>query len=107
MFTKNNLLLVDLLPQGQSFNSDIFILNMLTPTLMEFMKNYKRAHMKLHVDNCRVHNSKKTKNWLEENVVIKVPHLPYSHDLAPCDYFLFGYIKEKLIGLYSPSAGSC
>lgn len=43
MFTKNNLLLVDLLPQGQSFNSDYFILNVLTPTLIEFRKNYKRV----------------------------------------------------------------
>lgn len=99
MFTKNKLLLIDLLPQGQSFNSDYFILNVLTPTLMEFRKDYKRVHMKLHVDNCRVHNSKKTKNWLDENKIIRVPHPPYSPDLAPCDYFLFGYIKEKLIGL--------
>ena len=57
--------------------------------------------MKLHVDNCCVHNSKKTKNWLEENEVIKVPHPPYIPDLALCYYFLFGYIKVKLNGLSS------
>jgi hypothetical protein len=25
-------------------------------------------------------------------------HPPYSPDLAPCDFFLFGYIKGKLVG---------
>ena len=42
---------------------------------------------------------KKPKNWLDENKIIRVPHPPYSPDLSPCDYVLFGYIKEKLIGL--------
>jgi hypothetical protein len=27
-----------------------------------------------------------------------IPHPPYSPDLAPCDYFLFPYIKLKLKG---------
>jgi hypothetical protein len=26
------------------------------------------------------------------------PHSPYSPDLAPSDFFLFGYVKEKLMG---------
>lgn len=61
MFTKNNLLLVDFMLQMQSFNSYYFELNVFTPTLMEFRKNYNKVHMELHVVNCRVHNSKKTK----------------------------------------------
>jgi hypothetical protein len=28
----------------------------------------------------------------------QVPHLPYSPDLAPSDFFLSGYVKEKLMG---------
>ena len=27
-----------------------------------------------------------------------VPHLPYSLDLAPCDFWLFPKLKEKLAG---------
>ena len=27
-----------------------------------------------------------------------VPHLPYSPDLAPCDFWLFPKLKEKLRG---------
>jgi hypothetical protein len=26
------------------------------------------------------------------------PHPPYSPDLAPSDFFLFGYIKQKITG---------
>jgi hypothetical protein len=28
----------------------------------------------------------------------KAPHLPYSPDLAPSDFFPFGYVKGKLMG---------
>jgi hypothetical protein len=26
----------------------------------------------------------------------RAPYLPYSPDLAPCDFYLFGYIKGRL-----------
>jgi hypothetical protein len=32
------------------------------------------------------------------------PHLPYSPDLAPSDFFLFGYVKGMLMGYQSGSA---
>ena len=28
----------------------------------------------------------------------RAPHPPYSPDLAPSDFFLFGFIKSKLLG---------
>jgi hypothetical protein len=28
----------------------------------------------------------------------RMPHPPYSPDLAPCDFFLFGYLKQELAG---------
>jgi hypothetical protein len=35
---------------------------------------------------------------IEELGFILVPQLPYSPDLAPCDFFLFGYLKQHLEG---------
>jgi hypothetical protein len=35
---------------------------------------------------------------IEELRFILVPQPPYSHDLAPCDLFLFGYLKQHLEG---------
>jgi hypothetical protein len=26
----------------------------------------------------------------------RAPHPPYSPDLAPCDFYLFGYVKDRL-----------
>jgi hypothetical protein len=31
----------------------------------------------------------------------QAPHLPYSPDLAPSDFFLFGYVKQKLMGYHA------
>jgi hypothetical protein len=31
------------------------------------------------------------------------PHPPYSPDLAPLDFFLFGYVKGKLMGYHAGS----
>jgi histone-lysine N-methyltransferase SETMAR len=28
----------------------------------------------------------------------RMEHSPYSPDLAPCDFFFFGYVKVKLVG---------
>ena len=35
---------------------------------------------------------------MELNGLNKVPHPPYSPDIAPSDFFLFGYTKDKLQG---------
>jgi hypothetical protein len=35
---------------------------------------------------------------MEENGLRTAPHPPYSPDLAPSDFFLFGYVKRALQG---------
>ena len=35
---------------------------------------------------------------MQLSVFQRAPHPPYSPDLAPSDFFLFGYVKEKLGG---------
>jgi hypothetical protein len=37
---------------------------------------------------------------IEQPDFILVPQPPYFHDLAPCDFFLFGYLKQHLEGKY-------
>ncbi len=37
--------------------------------------------------------------WLAAHGVQVIRHPPYSPDLAPADFFLFGRVKEKLTGL--------
>ena len=52
----------------------------------------------LHLDNCRVHNSQYSQTEIKELGFKRAPHPPYSPDIAPSDFFLFGYVKEQLKG---------
>jgi hypothetical protein len=38
-------------------------------------------------------------NFCEENGLWLAPHPPYSPYLAPTDFLLFGYVKERLKGM--------
>ena len=35
---------------------------------------------------------------MDELGLLRLPHPPYSPDLAPSDFFLFGFLKNKLMG---------
>jgi hypothetical protein len=35
-------------------------------------------------------------NFMEQNRMENMPHLPYSHDLVPCNFFLFPLVKKRL-----------
>jgi hypothetical protein len=38
------------------------------------------------------------RDYIGLNRMKRAPHLPYSPDLALSDFFLFGYVKGKLVG---------
>ena len=52
----------------------------------------------LHMENCRVHNSKMTQTFCDHNGIIRTPHPTYSLDIAPSDFYLFALVKENLKG---------
>ena len=54
--------------------------------------------MLFHQDNARPHTAKKTLELIEKFGWEVVPHLPYSPDLEPSDYHLFGPLKNHLRG---------
>jgi hypothetical protein len=39
-----------------------------------------------------------SRDYIGLNRMKQAPHSPISPDLAPSDFFLFGYVKEKLLG---------
>ena len=91
----------DDLPEGEHYNSTYFIEHVLRP--LEEQKDQiwpTRGKHKiwLHLDNCKVHNSKATQKEMELSTFKRAPYPPYSPDLAPSDFFLFGTVKEKLRG---------
>jgi transposase len=42
-------------------------------------------------------------NFCEETGLRLAPHSPYSPDLAPSHFFLFGYVKKRLKRMVFPS----
>lgn len=97
----NGFFIVDFLPFGQSYNSEYFISNILEP-LSEKRPNIwrgsKTKKIWLHLDNSKVHNSKLSFSKYEIFGFKRPPQPPYSPDVAPSDFYLFGYLDEKLKG---------
>jgi hypothetical protein len=78
-------------------NSQFFVetvLPSIKKKLAECRPKLRTTAAHLHVDNAKPHTSKMSIENIEELGFILVPQSPYSLDLAPCDFFLFGYLKQ-------------
>jgi transposase len=92
---------------GESFNAEYFVRDImhrihLLPIVSIAHEQTKR--FVLHMDNAPIHHSKVPKAKLSQMPVHLAPHPPYSPDLAPSDFLLFGYLKAKLFGCEFESA---
>ena len=95
------------LPNDKKFNSSFFsgfffffvnfpeVLDELDEDLAKRRPKLRSKGIKLHIDNARPHS---VQDKLDKLGISRLPHPPYSPDLAPSDFFLFGYLKNKLIG---------
>lgn len=85
-------------------NSEYFISNVLVPiTKCDAYMMAKKENKKftLHMNNCKVHKSKKILAFLNAHGIYIAPHPPYSPDLDESDFFLFGAQKILLKFLIS------
>ena len=88
-------------PTGQTVNKEYYV-----EVLREFKKRFLRkrpalfklAQWHFHKDNAPVHNSIFVTDYLTKMGINTVPQLPYSPNLASCDFWLFPKLKEKLRG---------
>ena len=86
-------------PTGQTVNKEYHV-----EVLREFRKRFRQKRSALfksgqwHIqqDNAPVHNSILVIDYLTKMGIKTVPHPLYSPDLAPCDFWLFPKLKEKL-----------
>lgn len=82
-----------------TMDSDCYIKNCLGPAFDEVRRQRPSSGLRgilLHHDNAKIHVSKMTRSYIEDQGVTEIDHPPYSPDLAPCDYWLFDYIKQRL-----------
>lgn len=92
---------LDMLPHDTAFNSEYFINNIVTEFVScKAVQRVRTSHRKvwLYLDNCKGYNSKESNECFKANNIHRPPHPPYSPDIAPSDFFLYGYTKDKLKG---------
>ena len=89
-------------PKGQNVNATYYSETALTSVMknLEKMKPSRLALRKVHLhhDNASSHTAVKTRQFLEASNLQLIDHPPYSPDLAPCDFWLFPKLSEKLAG---------
>jgi histone-lysine N-methyltransferase SETMAR len=93
--------LLDLVPSQCTFNAEYFVEHVIAPLVQRAFpqrRNQYTPRPNVHLDNCRVHFSKATEQFLIENQLPHVPHPPYSPDLAPSGFWLFERIRTGLAG---------
>jgi transposase len=94
--------LIVALPKGRVFNAEYYRDNILAGLTQLQLEDDGRK-LTVHAYNARVHTAQKCRTFCEENGLWRAPHPAYSFDLVPSDFFLFGYVKERLKGMVFPS----
>ena len=100
-FGYRGIVLIKILPNGKRFNSQYMveeILPSLEQKVLKFRPKSGLKGIKLNLDNARAHNSKLTMQKISNYNIMRIPHPVYSPDIAPCDFLLFGKLKEYLKG---------
>ena len=96
--------LVDYLPEGKTIDSEYFCSVVLTTLKDNISKRRLATGIQgtlLHYDNAPAHSAKSTKHFIDAISWERLPQPPYSPDLAPCDFYLFGALKMYLEGTYA------
>jgi histone-lysine N-methyltransferase SETMAR len=91
--------LINVLPKGFNFNASFYVTQILGQLSDWWRTQVGRTNRKLwvHADNARPHIATVTLQFMQQNAMRRVPHPPYSLDLAPSDFYLFDYIKQLLL----------
>jgi hypothetical protein len=100
-FSRCGFVSVEFLPMGQKYISQFFsetVLPSIEKKLAECRPKLRTMAAHLHVDNAKPHSSKMSIEKIEELGFILVPQPFHFPDLAPCDFFLFGNLKQHLEG---------
>jgi transposase len=96
--------LIVALPKGCTFHAEYYRDNILAAPA-QLQPEDDGGKLVVQADDARARTIRKCQTFCEENGLRLVPHPPYSPDLAPSDFFLFGYVKERLKGIVFPSYG--
>jgi histone-lysine N-methyltransferase SETMAR len=86
------------LPWGETMNAIRFCEIVVKPLAELAEKLPPEEVMKIHWDNASPHRARDTREFLTKSRLQLIPQPPYSPDLSPSDFFLFGFVKNQLRG---------
>jgi len=95
-FRSTGYVLVHAVDKATTIDHNYYINNCLGPAFDQVCRQRKCSGlrgMKLLHDNARPHVHSNTRNFVKSSGIIEIDHPPYSPDLAPCDFWLFDYLK--------------
>ena len=94
---------IHMIDRGDTISGAYYRNNCLEPLFHNIRRRrpkYGLHAIKLHHDNASVHQTNDIKTFLQEQGVMVMSHPPYSLELTPSDFWLFGNLKRQL-GSYS------
>jgi hypothetical protein len=98
-FTATRLIVLNSLPQDQSFTQDYFISEIIpafTKEKLRFRRHHPGMTFSVHMDNSRCHNGRMATTEFDRRRLGRAEPTPYSPALSPSDFWSFGFLKEKL-----------
>jgi hypothetical protein len=92
--------LIKVLEKGCKFNAGYYVTKISEPLSQWRPTEAVGNELKflVHADKAP-HTAKLSTQYFNKNRMKSAPHPPYSPDLAPSDFYLFGYVKICLAGL--------
>jgi hypothetical protein len=90
-----------ILPAGQKVHRTYFMECVLGPLTEVCYSQGRKSHIRrvtLHFDNAPIHNTEEVQGHLTNLGFTRMEHPFDSPDLAPCDFFRFGTMKENFSG---------
>ena len=93
---------MDLVPPGHTVNADYYcalLSDRLQPAVCRKRSGLLKKGVILQHNNAPPHRARQTVEKIEEMSWELLQHPPYSQDLVPSDFHLFGPLKESLGGI--------
>ncbi|GFR58546.1 transposase [Elysia marginata] len=100
-FNYSGPLVVDILPQDTTITATYYVQNVLSQVksaINEQRQKVSTSRTLLFHDNAESHKAIATTQSLRELGIQVLPHPAYSTDFAPCDFWLFLIMKDRLAG---------
>jgi transposase len=86
---------IESLPKGIKWTAIYYLDNILSEIAALWDAGSHRK-MIVHADNAGPHAAKCVTEYTDHNSLKRAPHPPYSPDLTPSDFYLFGDVKHQL-----------